>query len=86
MWFYPIFYDGVSQSTLFQIHEELDQVVDENHGEISLDLRAKCPYVKATIMEVQRFAAIKPIALLHATTTDVNFRGYQIAKGTDVSQ
>ena len=69
---------------LYQIHQELDREIGKNPVEISLDLRAKCPYVEATIMETQRFATIAPVALIHTPVTDCEYRGYRIPKDTEV--
>ena len=58
----------------------LDHVLGRNKMEVTLSLRSQCPYIDATLMEIQRFASLAPIALFHATTTDTHFRGFKIAK------
>ena len=67
-----------------QVHEELDRVLGRNPVEVTLELRSQLSYVDATLFEIQRFASLAPLALIHATTTDTNFRGFQIPKDTMV--
>ena len=69
-----------------KVQEELDRVVGppSNHGQTSLALRDRLPYTEATILEIQRLAAIIPTAMPHCVTKDVTFRGYHIPKETQV--
>ena len=71
---------------LCQVHQVLDLEIGKNAVDISLDLRSKCPYIEATIMEIQRFSSIFPIAVMHTVTTDIKFRGYHVPKATEVSR
>ena len=71
--------------TIFhQIHKELDCEIGKNAVDISLDLRTKCPYIEATIMEIQRFSSIAPVAIMHAAIANCEYRGYNIPKHTEV--
>ncbi|KAM9323975.1 cytochrome P450 2A3-like [Gastrophryne carolinensis] len=66
-----------------RIHNEIDQVIGENHT-VSIADRNKMPYTNAVIHEIQRFCDILPISVPHMVTKNVNFRGYTIPKGTGV--
>ena len=41
-------------------------------------------HIEATIMEIQRFSSISPVTMMHATTADCEYRGYNIPKHTEV--
>ena len=41
-------------------------------------------YCVATIQEVQRISCVAPATLMHATTQDVEVKGYKINKGTRI--
>ncbi|XP_072892917.1 cytochrome P450 2K1-like [Hemitrygon akajei] len=66
-----------------KVQEELDAVIGRERPP-RLDDRRQLPYTDAVIHETQRFANIVPLNLPHRTTTDVNFRGYFIPKGTQI--
>ncbi|XP_077998359.1 cytochrome P450 2U1-like [Glandiceps talaboti] len=66
-----------------KVQEEIDRVVGRDrlpHWEDRLQM----PYTEATILEFQRVNPVLPLAVPHATTENVEFRGYSIPKGTMV--
>ncbi|KAM9305504.1 uncharacterized protein PAF06_014065 [Gastrophryne carolinensis] len=70
------------QSNL-KIQEEIKENIKP--GQLpSVEARRNMPYTDAVIHEVQRFANIVPLNLMHTCMKDVYFRGYCIPKGTDV--
>ncbi|XP_069775712.1 cytochrome P450 2K4-like [Narcine bancroftii] len=66
-----------------KVQDEIDAVLGRERYP-QLDDRKHLPYTDAVIHETQRFANIVPLNLPHETTTDVNFRGYLIPKGTQI--
>ncbi|XP_074867212.1 cytochrome P450 2K1-like [Carettochelys insculpta] len=66
-----------------KIQEELDQVIEPGQMP-TLEDRKKLPYTDAVIHEIQRFSNIVPMSVPRSTSTNVNFRGYMIPKGTDI--
>ncbi len=40
----------------------------------------RLPYLRAAICEIQRFADITPAGIMHSTTEDVQFHGYDLPK------
>ncbi|XP_032068737.1 cytochrome P450 2K6-like [Thamnophis elegans] len=65
-----------------KVQEEISNVI--GYAQPRAEHRTKMPYTDAVVHEVQRYADVIPLNLPHATTVDVNFKGYFIAKGTNV--
>lgn len=61
---------------------ELDNVLGSRT--VTIQDRAKLPYVEAVMLEVLRTSATLPMCVPHGTTCDVTFRGYNIPKDTVV--
>ncbi|XP_069584346.1 cytochrome P450 2C31-like [Ranitomeya imitator] len=64
------------------VQSEIDKVIGSNEPQTIH--RKEMPYTEAVIHEIQRFGNIVPANLPHATTQDVNFRGYLLPKGIQV--
>ena len=64
----------------FQCQKELDRALGSEPRDVDTELRSKCPYTEATIMETMRLHPIFPVGLIHATLKDIDFRGYKIPK------
>ncbi|CAM9914975.1 unnamed protein product [Lampetra fluviatilis] len=62
---------------------EIDDVIGSSRAPATSDT-ASMPYTVAVIHEVQRMANVLPTGFMHATASDVIFRGYHIPKGTIV--
>ncbi|XP_071999855.1 cytochrome P450 2K1-like [Engystomops pustulosus] len=65
-----------------KVQSEIEKVI--GLAEPKITYRKQMPYTDAVLHEIQRFGNILPTNLSHATTQDVNFRGYLIPKDTQV--
>ncbi|KAM4694852.1 cytochrome P450 2K1-like [Discoglossus pictus] len=63
-----------------KVQQEIARVVGSAQPHYSH--RAQMPFTNAVIHETQRFADILPLGVPREATTDVNFKGYVIPKGT----
>ncbi|XP_071995769.1 cytochrome P450 2C5-like [Engystomops pustulosus] len=65
-----------------KVQREIEKVIGSAQPQKSH--RKEMPYTNAVLHEIQRFGNVAPNNLKHATTQDVNFRGYLIPKGMQV--
>ncbi|XP_067859169.1 uncharacterized protein [Heptranchias perlo] len=66
-----------------KVYEEILRVIGSERSPRAAD-RKNLPYSNAVIHETQRFGNIVPLNIPHATTVDLNFKGYFIPKETQV--
>ncbi|KAM3912261.1 cytochrome P450 2G1-like [Leptodactylus fuscus] len=66
-----------------KLHDEIDEVIGRDRVPHFED-RIQMHYTQAFIHEVQRFGDISPMNVPRMVTRDVQFRGYQIPKGTEI--
>ncbi|XP_062915416.1 cytochrome P450 2K1-like isoform X2 [Mobula hypostoma] len=66
-----------------KVHDEINMVIGSEQFPRTED-RKNLPYTNAVIHEIQRFADIVPLNVMHSTTEDLNFKGYFFPKGTPV--
>uniref|UniRef100_W5KHS0 Cytochrome P450 2B4-like n=1 Tax=Astyanax mexicanus TaxID=7994 RepID=W5KHS0_ASTMX len=64
-------------------HEEIVRVLGFDCFP-SMDDRAQLPYTLATVHEIQRYANIVPLGVVHQTTQPTKLRGYHIPAGTNI--
>ncbi|XP_017574190.2 cytochrome P450 2H1-like isoform X1 [Pygocentrus nattereri] len=64
-------------------HEEIIRVLGFDRSPCMED-RAQLPYTHATVYEIQRYASITPLGLIHQTTEPALLRGYHLPKGSTI--
>lgn len=62
---------------------EIDDVIGPERLPTMAD-KQKMPYMEALLCEIQRMGDIVPFSVPHATSEDINFKGYHIPKSTMV--
>jgi len=62
-------------------HEEIDRVIGKDRAPVYEDIQ-DLPYIRAVINESHRFRPVAPLAIPHATTSDVEYKGYIIPAGS----
>ncbi|KAK3578379.1 hypothetical protein CHS0354_025473 [Potamilus streckersoni] len=63
--------------------EDIDQVVGRERLP-NLKDKEQLPYLEATILEIMRVYPLAPLAVPHAVSKEILFRGYRIPKGTTI--
>ena len=63
-----------------RVQAEIDRVLGDRAP--TLEDRAQLSYTEATIMEIQRVAAIAPMAVPHRAMEDITIRGHKIPANT----
>ncbi|XP_077345102.1 cytochrome P450 2A4-like [Lithobates pipiens] len=66
-----------------KIQEEIDSAIGSDRLPSIAD-RLEMPYTSAVIHEIMRYLELVPMALPHKVTEDINFRGFNLPKGTTV--
>ncbi|XP_077148593.1 cytochrome P450 2G1-like [Ranitomeya variabilis] len=66
-----------------KLHVEIDQVIGRDRVP-HFDDRLEMHYMQAVIHEIQRFCDVTPLNASRMVTRDVQFKGYQIPKGTTI--
>ncbi|XP_073405345.1 cytochrome P450 2G1-like [Dendrobates tinctorius] len=66
-----------------KLHDEIDKVIGRDRVP-NFDDRLQMHYMQAVIHEIQRFCDVTPLNAPRLVTRDVQFRGYQIPKGTTI--
>ena len=67
---------------------KLYSVIDKELGDRPprLSDRRNLPYIEAAILELLRYSSTAPLGGPHCTTVDTFIHGYDIPKGTEVSE
>uniref|UniRef100_A0A914E3T3 Cytochrome P450 n=1 Tax=Acrobeloides nanus TaxID=290746 RepID=A0A914E3T3_9BILA len=66
-----------------RLQKELDTVIGSDRL-ITMDDRPKLNYTAAVVNEIQRIANLLALNVRHATSRDVNIKGYHIPEGTTI--
>ncbi|XP_075692318.1 cytochrome P450 2G1-like [Rhinoderma darwinii] len=66
-----------------KLQDEIDQVIGQDRVP-NFDDRIEMHYTQAVIHEMQRFCDVSPLNVPHMVTKNVDFKGYQIPKGTEI--
>ncbi|XP_039274009.2 uncharacterized protein LOC120347963 [Styela clava] len=66
-----------------RIHEEIDDIIGIQ-GIPQYSLRDKMPLCHAFLKEVMRYKTFAPLCIPHCTSKNIQFRGYEIPKGTTI--
>ncbi|XP_017574195.2 cytochrome P450 2H1-like isoform X2 [Pygocentrus nattereri] len=64
-------------------HEEIIRVLGFDRSPC-MDDRPQLPYTYATVHEIQRYASITPLGVIHQTTEPALLRGYHLPKGSTI--
>ncbi|KAG9269338.1 cytochrome P450 2C5-like isoform X1 [Astyanax mexicanus] len=64
-------------------HEEIVRVLGFDRSPC-MDDRTQLPYTHATVHEIQRYANVVPLSVMHQITQPTQLRGYHLPKGTDI--
>ncbi|KAL7863965.1 hypothetical protein AOLI_G00153850 [Acnodon oligacanthus] len=64
-------------------HEEIVRVLGFDRSPCMED-RPQLPYTCATVYEIQRYASITPLGVIHQTTEPALLRGYHLPKGSTI--
>ncbi|XP_014674931.1 PREDICTED: cytochrome P450 2U1-like [Priapulus caudatus] len=71
------------QDVCRKVQAEIDDIIGRGRLPNMADAN-KMPFTEATIMEIQRLGNIVPLGAIHATSEEVQFRGYTIPANTAV--
>jgi len=64
-----------------KVQKEIDDLVGRERSVAQQD-KYSLNYTEAVISEVQRYASVTPLGIIHEAVEDGNFEGYEIPKGT----
>ncbi|KAG8693028.1 hypothetical protein FRC11_003203, partial [Ceratobasidium sp. 423] len=75
-----VFYPEVTR----KIQEEVDRVLGNAERLPVVHDRDQMPYIRTTLLEVQRWQPVNPLAIPHAAMEDGEYKEYHIPKGSIV--